>query len=334
MSISSEILGEPGGDNAVLATVNTGQSRHRLLFDCGEGCLDRVSRSDIQTVEVVFFSHFHIDHIAGFDSFFRANWYRTEGPVRFFGPAGTRDILHHRMQGFTWNLVGDHPGEVHVTEFDADVLRTSRYLAREGFAVEHSGDERPFTGVAYRGRDFQVETRAMHHGIQSLAYVLRENDRLNVDQGRLAAAGLHPGPWLQQIKDVSIPADITIDVGGTTRTLGELRDRLLVHQPGDSLAYLTDFCLDTPQSEEELVELASGCTVLICENNFRDEDQQLAVGSCHMTSRQVGRLAARIGPEKLILFHLSDRYTAEQWQQQLAEVRAHFDRVEFPPHWE
>jgi phosphoribosyl 1,2-cyclic phosphodiesterase len=71
MSIKYEILGEPGRDNAMLATVNTGQSQHRLLFDCGEGCLHRVSRAEIQVIEVLFFSHFHIDHVAGFDSFFR-----------------------------------------------------------------------------------------------------------------------------------------------------------------------------------------------------------------------------------------------------------------------
>jgi ribonuclease Z len=76
MSISYQVLGEPGSDNAVMATVNTGQSQHRLLLDCGEGCLREVPRADIQSIEAVFFSHFHVDHVAGFDGFFRLNWFR------------------------------------------------------------------------------------------------------------------------------------------------------------------------------------------------------------------------------------------------------------------
>ena len=333
MSITFEVLGEPGRDNALLATVNTGQSQHRLLFDCGEGCLDRVPRADIQVIEVLFFSHFHIDHVAGFDSFFRSNWYRADAPVRIFGPEGTRKIIHHRMQGVSWNLIGGAPGEVHVAELNDQNLSASRYLAGEGFAQEHRLDEQSFDGVVYHGRDFRVEARAMHHGIPSMAYLVRENDRSNIDMEILAAEGYTPGPWLKQVKDSSVPAETEIDVAATKRTLGELRDRLLVHQPGDSIAYLTDFCLESEQSEDELIGFLGGSKVLICENNFRNADADLARKSYHMTSTDVGRLAARVQPEKLVLFHVSDRYTEEEWKEQLAEVRRQFERAEFPAHW-
>ncbi len=333
MNIRYEVLGEPGRDNAMLATVNTGQSQHRLLFDCGEGCLEKVPRADIQVIEVLFFSHFHIDHVAGFDGFFRSNWYRTDDPVRIFGPDGTRKIIHHRMQGVSWNLVDSAPGEVHVTELSDHNLATSRYLAREGFAQEHRMDEQSFDGVLYRGRDFSVEARAMHHGIPSMAYLVRESDRSNIDMEVLASEGYAPGPWLKQLKDSSVPAKTEIEVAGASRTLGELRERLLVHQPGDSIAYLTDFCLESQQREDELVEFLDGCKVLICENNFRDSDAELARKSYHMTSTDVGRLAARVQPEKLVLFHVSDRYTEQEWNEQLAEVQLQFERAEFPAHW-
>ena len=45
-------------------------------------------------------------------------------------------------------------------------------------------------------------------------------------------------------------------------------------------------------------------------------------------------MAARIGPQRLVLLHVSDRYTEEEWIEQLAEVREQFDRVEFPARWE
>jgi ribonuclease Z len=333
MSITYEVLGEPGRDNALLATVNTGQSQHRLLFDCGEGCLDRVSRADIQVIEVLFFSHFHIDHVAGFDSFFRSNWYRADTPVQIFGPKGARKIIHHRMQGVSWNLVEGASGEVRVTELDGPTLATSRYLACEGFAQEHRLDEQSFDGVVYRGHEFRVEARAMRHGIPSMAYVVRESDRSNVDMETLAAEGYTPGPWLKQIKDSSIPPESEIEVAGTRLPLGDLRDRLLVHQPGESIAYLTDFCLESEQDEDELAGFLGDCKVLICENNFRDADAELAQKSYHMTSTDVGRLAARVQPEKLVVFHVSDRYTLDEWKEQLADVRGQFERAEFPAHW-
>lgn len=335
MSITYQVLGEPGRDNAVLATVNTGQSQHRLLFDCGEGCLSHVPWGDVQAIEVLFFSHFHIDHVAGFDSFFRGNFYRETPPVRIFGPPDTRRIIHHRMQGFTWNLVENMTGEVYATELTPDGnLATSRYLAREGFAHQYDLGEVPFDGIAYRGREFTVTTRAMHHGTPSMAYVVREDDRTNVDMQRLAELGLQPGPWLQYVKDLAIPAETALEVSGQEYSLGQLREKLLTHHPGDSLAYLTDFCLENEQQEDELVRLLGNCKVIICENNFRDEDAELAERSFHMTSRDVGRLAARVQPEKLILFHISDRYTPDEWHQQIREVQTQFPRVEFPPHWD
>jgi len=333
VSISFEVLGQPGADNALLATVNTGQSQHRLLFDCGEGCLNGVPRADVQTMEGLFFSHFHIDHVAGFDSFFRSNWYRADSPVRIFGPPGTRRIMHHRMQGYSWNLVAGATGEIHVSDLAELTRTTSRYLTCEGFAEEHALGEQPFDRVAYRGRDFQVEALAMHHGIPSMAYVVRESDRSNIDMQNLIAQGYSPGPWLKQLKDPTVADETPVEAGGATHSVGALRDQLLAWAPGDSIAYLTDFCLESKAAEANLVEFIQGCKVVICENNFRDADVELARKSFHMTSTEVGRLAAQVNPESFIVFHVSDRYSPEEWKDQLAEVQTQFKAAAFPPHW-
>jgi ribonuclease BN (tRNA processing enzyme) len=204
MSISYDILGEPGRDNALLVTVASGQSQHRLLFDCGEGCLSRISISHIQAIEAVFFSHFHIDHIAGFDTFLRMNWARPDTPVRIFGPPGAVEVVHHRLRGYT---------------------------------------------------------------------------------------------------------------------------------PGDSIAYVTDFFLATEADEDRLVGFLSGCQTIVCENNYRDADADLARKNYHMTSSDVARLASRVEPDKLVLFHVSDRYDGPTWREQLAEVRERFERAAFPQEW-
>jgi ribonuclease Z len=68
MALQYTVLGDPGRDNAVLIRLDSGQKVSRLLFDCGEGCLSSLPIADVQAIDHVLFSHFHMDHVSGFDS--------------------------------------------------------------------------------------------------------------------------------------------------------------------------------------------------------------------------------------------------------------------------
>ena len=326
-------MGEPGRDNALFVIVDTGQSLHRLLFDCGGGVLDSLSVADIQQIEALFFSHFHFDHVAGFDSFFRLNWCRPQEPVRIFGPRETREVIHHRLQGVTWDLVAGLPGEVQVTTLDGQNLVTMAYQTRDGFRREEKLRQQDFEQIIYQTDAFEVLACPLNHGTVSLGYVVRERERQNIDLDALGQLGLNPGAWLQAIKDATRPDTETIETPTGERTLGELRSRLLVTQPGDSVAYLTDFMLDDCETEERLIKILEGCRTLVCEDNYADADRELALKNFHMTSSDVGRLAARVEPEQLVLFHLSDCYTPAEWQEQLHEVRQRFPQAKFPVAW-
>jgi ribonuclease Z len=333
MAIDYQILGGPGCDNALLVTVDSGQSVHRLLFDCGGGCLSGLSTAEIHDIEVIFFSHFHLDHVAGFDSFLRVNWCRPEKPVRIFGPPGTIDIIHHRLRGYIWNLATNSPGEWLVTEMDGELLRTAQFFATEGFAPRHEVGTSEHAGAAYRGDCFAVDAIALDHGTPSIAYTVRENGHTNVAAGRLDPLQMQPGPWLKILKDAATPDDRQIEIQGSAHRVGDLREQLLEHTPGDSIAYLTDFSLKIPGDEDRLAGFLAGCRTLVCESNYRNAEAALATKHHHMTSAGVAAIACRVQPEKLILFHLSDRYTVEDWQEQLAEVRGEFARAEYPEGW-
>lgn len=335
MPIEYQILGEPGRDNALLATLDSGQSVHHLLFDCGEGCLSGLPLNVVQDIEALFFSHFHMDHVAGFDSFFRANWCRPDKPVRVFGPPGTIDIIHHRMRGYIWNLATDSPGEWIVTEIHPDELRSVRFFASEGFVQRHDAGTVPHTNrPAYRGRCFDLGAIELDHGTPSMAYIVREDDRSNVEPGRLGELQLQPGAWLKVLKDPATPDEAELDVNGEVHRAGELRAQLMRISHGDSIAYMTDFMLKKGSDDaDQLVHFLSGCQTLVCENNYRNADAELAAKHHHMTSAGVADLAGRVAPERLILFHLSDRYTVDEWQEQLAEVRDVFAAAEFPSGW-
>jgi ribonuclease Z len=91
----------------------------------------------------MFFSHLHIDRVAGFDSFLRLNFARPGAPVLVFGPAGTTRAIHHRLRGVTWNLIAGQPGEFLITDLLPDRLGATRFLTAEAFESAHPVGEAP-----------------------------------------------------------------------------------------------------------------------------------------------------------------------------------------------
>lgn len=331
MSISFRVLGGAGRDNALYVEVDSGQSVERLLFDCGDGCLSEVPFADLQAIDHLFFSHFHMDHVAGFDAFFRGTFNRATRPNRVWGPPQTVDIMQHRFRGFVWNLHETMAGTWQVSEIHPDEIHTARFELPEAFAVRHDEGTRSYERVACEGTGYVVEALTMDHKTPSLAYIVRERARWNVEVSRLAALGLRPGPWLKELKDEASGAE-TVTVDGVVRSKDELRKALLVETPGDAIAYLTDFLLDDAAMERLSVALR-GCRAVVCEGQYRHADVELARRNYHMTTVQAATLAQRAQVGELVLMHVSDRYQREEWGETLREAREIFSRTRFPEHW-
>src|SRR5947209_12941256 len=96
VSITFQVLGAAGRDNALFVRLDSGQAIDRLLFDSGGGCPDALAWADLQALDHLFFSHLHMDHVAGFDTFFRCNYNRATKPNVVWGPPQTGRILHGR----------------------------------------------------------------------------------------------------------------------------------------------------------------------------------------------------------------------------------------------
>jgi ribonuclease Z len=332
MALSFQVLGDVGRDNALLVTVDSGQAVSRLLFDCGEGCLSKLPFAEVQAIDHLLFSHLHMDHVAGFDSFFRCVYGRTDRPNHVWGPPGTGDILHHRFRGFLWNLVGGQTASWFVHELHPGRIRTYRFELAEAFAYAHDEGDGPCEGSVLEGPGYAVEPLLMDHGTPSVAYVVRETPRVNVDPVKLANMGVRPGPWLQRVRDPRAAEGETVIVGEVAYRVRDLQDALVTVTPGDSVAYLTDFLLDEA-AVDRLAEALKGVGTVVCESQYRHADVDLARRNYHRTATQVASLAARSGVGQLVLFHLSDRYRPEEWGTMLEEARAVFPATTFPGHW-
>jgi ribonuclease Z len=331
MSIQFRILGKAGRDNALLVQIDSGQAVERLLFDCGEGCLADLSFAEIQAIDHLFFSHFHMDHVGGFDTFFRCTFNRNSKSNRIWGPPETSKIVQHRFQGFLWNLHEEMSATWLVSDIQPSEIRTVSFELHEAFAIAHDRGTQPYVRTILDCDGFVVEAITMEHRTPTLAYVVREKAKRNIDTSRLATLGLRPGPWLKQLKETSSSSGSVV-IDGITRSMDELREQLLVETPGDSIAYLTDFLLDE-LAMERLTDALRGCRILVCEGQYRHADMELAKKNFHMTTVLSATLAKRAQVAELVIFHLSDRYEPAVWLEMLQEASQLFPNVSFPPHW-
>jgi ribonuclease Z len=331
MSMTFRILGAAGRDNALLVQIDSGQAVERLLFDCGDGCLSELSVAEIQAIDHLFFSHLHMDHVGGFDSFFRCTFNRDAKPNQIWGPPETARVLQHRFQGFLWNLHEQMSAPWRVSDIYPHQIHTARFELREAFAIAHDEGAQPFDRTVQGGVGFIVEAITMDHRTPSLAYVVREKPRRNVDPSAMASLGLRPGPWLKQLKEpASGPNSVVIDE--VTRSMDELRRALIIETPGESIAYLTDFLLDEP-AIERLSDFVRGCATIVCEAQYRHADLELAGKNFHMTTIQAATLAQRARVGELVIFHLSDRYQGVGWVEMLREARQVFPNAHYPAQW-
>nr|WP_246351210.1 MBL fold metallo-hydrolase [Deinobacterium chartae] len=310
--------------------VTTGQTIHRLLFDCGEGVLERLGRAEVQALDHLMFSHLHMDHIGGFDRFFRTNFARVSKPNHLWGPPGSARILHHRFQGYLWNLHAGQSGTWYLHDLYPDRVETVRLEAGEAFAVAHPEPVVPRSGPFLETADYTVDALELDHRTVSLGYVVRERARPRVDPAALAGLGLPPGPWLREL--IGGPPEGDLEVNGQRLDRRSLRAALLRPIPGEAAAYLTDFLLD-PATLERLRPFLRGVTTLVCESQYRAADLELARRNHHLTSRQAAEIALAAGVAELVLFHVSDRYGGAECSEMLREARSVFAHARFPEAW-
>ncbi len=333
MSIKYKILGKPGKDNAAMVWIDSGDKFYRILFDCGEDVLSEAAQSDIRAVDYLLFSHFHIDHAAGFDYFFRRNYERENKPVYIFGPEFTSEKIHNKLKGYTWNLLWE-PGSVwFVSDILEDAVRTYRFNSSEGFEKKHEVRVDPNINFVFETDDFTVNAVLLNHKIPSAGYRVQEKEFINIDKQSLEALNLSGGPWIEEIKNPNVNPDKEIKVDKKTFTAGYLKEKLLKKTKGNSAAYLTDFLYD-PVSKERALKTINGCDILICEGQYSAADKELAEKNFHLTAAQAAEIAKDADVKKLILIHISGRYNLENdYHKILSEARTIFPETYFPEEW-
>jgi ribonuclease Z len=255
-----------------------------LLFDCGEGNQRQMMRYGVGfSFGEIFFTHYHADHILGVTGLLR-----TMGLQDRSAPVtlyGPRGA--QRVLGAAISL------GIERNKFPVDIVELK------------PGDR--------LGRDqYDLVVFETEHRPDTVGYALVEHTRLgrfNPDRAR--ELGVPEGPlWGRLHQGETIVLD-----DGRIVTPAELvgaprRGRTLVYS-GDTRPHIS------------VIHAARGADLLIHEATFGSDELERAKETGHSTAAEAARVALEAGVRRLVLTHISPRYTRDA-PELLAEARAIF----------
>ena len=324
-SLVNDAFGDPG------LYVDFCDERRALLFDLGD--IARLLPRHLMRLSHVFVTHTHMDHFSGFDHLLRVMLGRKAGIVMFGGPNFLTQV-EHKLGAYTWNVVHRYEVELVIDAREIGVDgggQRALFSSRRRFAREAGPSFERADDVVHNEATFRVRGRFVDHDIPCVAYVLEEKARVIVAKDRLAALGVSTGAWLRELKHAVLtgaPDETPIQVQwrdrhgehAMTRQVGELRHLILDIVPGQRIGYVTDLRYTEP-NVETLSQLMHDVDLLFIESVFLDEDKTHGLRKNHLTARQAGLIARRIGARAVVPFHFSPRYEGRS-AALIAEVQA------------
>ena len=258
-----------------------------MLFDCGEGTQRQMMRYGVGfSFSEIYFSHYHSDHLLGVIGLFR-----TMG-------------LLDRKDGVT--LYGPRPAQKIINH----ALGVG--VERIKFPVEII-EVKP--GDRLKRKEYDIMVFETEHRIDTVGYALVERDRLGRFDPEVAKSlGVLEGPLWGQLhrgQAVTLPDGRVVSpdlIVGPSR-------------PGRTVVYSGD-----TRPCDGVRRAAQGADLLIHEATFGSDERERAVETGHSTASEAAQLARDAGVKRLVLTHISARYSREA-PELIDEARAIFPSV-------
>ncbi len=267
-----------------VAALAVAREGETLLFDCGEGTQRQMMRYGVSfAFREIFFTHYHADHMLG-----------VTGLMRTMG-------LQDRTLPVT--LYGPRGAE--------RVLGAAIALGieRNRFPIEI---REVAPGDRLAREEYDIVVFPTDHRADTVGYVLAEHTRLGrFNPERARELGVPEGPlWgkLHKGETVELPDGRRV---GPADLVGQPRRGRTVVYTGDT------------RPSPGVVEAARGADLLIHDSTFGEEERARAEETGHSTAAQAAEVAREAGARRLVLTHVSPRYTRDA-PELLAEAKAVF----------
>jgi len=174
-------------------------------------------------------------------------------------------------------------------EFIQAIFRTFAFKEHLKYEVKE------VSGKFLETEDFIAEAESMTHGTPCNAYSFVLKDKLRIDKDKLRRFKISPGAHLQNLK---IGKDITFS--GKKYSAKQLT----YLEKGKKLSFVFDTAYN-----KKISSFVKNSDLLICESTFDAGMEEKALEFKHLTSKQAGEIAKQSKSKKLILTHISQRYS-------------------------
>jgi ribonuclease Z len=273
-SLKVIILGTSGGIPTVernLPAIAIKKGREIILFDCAEGTQRQMGKAklSVSRINKIFITHLHGDHIMGIP-----------------GILQTLSLLNRNKPLYIFGPNG-------LGNFIKAIKTTVEFNLTFDIFIKEVTE-----GLICETSDYFIECVKTKHTNSSFAYAFIEKDRPGKFHPKKARALKIPmGPlWkkLQYGETVTLP-------DGTIIESSEVVDP---PRPGKKIVYSGDTA-----PCDSVKELSENATLLIHESTFGDDLEGKALETNHSSASQAAKLAKEADVQKLILTHISQRYS-------------------------
>ncbi len=264
--------------NVSALALKLSQSAEVFLFDCGEGTQHQLMRSNIKSSQIkkIFITHMHGDHIYGLPGLLATLGLSGNSKgIEIYGPSELRDFINSALKSSFCKL--SFP--LHFVEV-------------ENYASDNKS--------LFENEKIKVNCALLKHKIPAYGYRVSEKDKPGIfDIKKAESLNIEPGPIyseLQQGKKITLNDGRSFDG----------KDFCGPPRKGESFVY----CTDTVFSESA-VSLSKNADLLVHESTFSEEDESMAYEKLHSTTIMAAKTALLSNTKKLIITHLSPRYTSK-----------------------
>ena len=248
------------------------------LFDCGEGTQLQLMRSNIKSSQIkkIFITHMHGDHIYGLPGLLATLGLSGNSKgIEIYGPKDLKNFLLSALKNSYCNIT----------------------FPLHFFTVEECASN---NNNLFEDNQITVTCSSLKHRLPAYGYRVSEKDKPGrFDLDKAIKLNIPPGPIYSELQS-----------GNKV----QLNDGRIFHgddfcgepRKGETFVYCTDTIFS-----DSAVKLSRNADLLVHESTFSEKDKSMAIKKLHSTTIMAAKTALLSNAKKLILTHLSPRYTCK-----------------------
>lgn len=268
------------------------QEQHGLwLFDCGESTQMQMQKAkfSLARLEVIFLTHLHGDHLFGLPGVLTTrSLMQNQSPLTLIAPKGVKQFIETVIE-ISYSWL-TYPLNIIELEQDSTVFE----------------DER-----------FRVEAKLLKHRVPCFGYRIIEKDLLaQLDIDKLKQDNIQVGSYYNDLKKGKT---VTLDDGRIIRAVDyqtKIKKRKKLAILGDTIP-----C-------QASITLANDVDLLVHEATQENALEDKAIEGGHSTTIHAATIAKQANAKRLIMTHISPRYSLDDNNKLVNEARSIFANTE------